>query len=157
MTETGSVSLADCAALATAFAAFVALGFNAYANTLIAKAQSLQNVYDFLSRLEKCTDTLIAANAQKDKAAFKRARSRATNFLEATCHGLNNKLFAGDSRNMARANTINLIAAMEIVATDAFDNISTSDSYSEIAKFAKLNRTAIDKSKSEQLKSGVMV
>lgn len=154
MIQCCGASLADWAAVVVAAAAIGALIFNGWANSLVARAQSLQNVYDFLAKLEEHTQALSSATNDAD---HKKQILRTMNFFEASCHGINKKLFPRAARNLLRGDITNLIAAIELSGKLTLLNLPTSTTYDEIATFVKRNRAAIDKSISEQQQAGTTV
>jgi hypothetical protein len=149
-----AISVEQWAGIIGALAAIGALWVGAIANLQSAKAQSLENVYAFLTTLDAHTTSLGSA---KDPETHSRERLRTLNFFEATCHGLNESLFSKEARDLIRINMINLIAAIEVTGSINVMNLPTSNTYSEIATFVKANRTAINQSISEQQAAGVTV
>lgn len=135
------IAPADWGTIVAGLAAAVALVFSGWANMQVARHQSLQNTYDFLDKFDEYTDAL--RKAQSDPVEHKRQVVRTLNFLDATCHGINRKLFPSPARRHVKENVVKIIAAIEDAGLLQLPQWSGDKTHSEIARFVDANRASI--------------
>lgn len=135
------VTPADWGTIIAGLAAAAALGFSGWANMQVARHQSLQNTYDFLDRFDDYTDALRKARC--DPIEHKRQVIRTLNFLDATCHGINRKLFPSAARQHVKENVIKIVASIEEAGLLQLPQSGGDNTHSDIAKFVDANRASI--------------
>ena len=136
----GDFSLVDMAQIASGVAATIALGFNARAIVGQNRATTISTLNAFIDRSEKYEQLLHDAVGSPD---FHRRYTDYLNHLEIQATAINNKLFPGISRKVARNRLIEDLAIVGTTkgAPDLMSElIDAPTTFNDIRRFIECNK-----------------